>query len=386
MKKASILMVLAFVAGCGSPGTASPVPQQPSLDAVRAAQGPYRMIYQFGDKRDALTPYGLPFVSGGIVYGSTSYGGTHQAGAVFGVTTLGKEVMLASMPSYAQEPLGAPALLGGVLYGGARGTISTTPSALYSLTLGGKLKIMPLAPSQGNSPGELAALDGALFGTLAGGAVFRYTPSGSFKRLYGFPTKPGDAWEIGYYVLAANHTLYGVGCYGGAHDLGAVYSLSESGRYKALYSFRGGKDGGCPSAPLTLSNGVLYGTTSALNDVAPDYGTVFGITLGGKEQFVYRFKGRNEQSCQYPDSGVTFYKGALYGVCDQGGSQKGYLYRLTLSGQFTVLHEFTGAPSDGDAPIGLEQSRGTLYGLTQFGGKYTANNQYGGGTIFSYAP
>jgi uncharacterized repeat protein (TIGR03803 family) len=67
-----------------------------------------------------------------------------------------------------------------------------------------------------------------------------------------------------------------------------VFSVTPSGRVKVLYSFGSTSgDGSYPLAELTRLNGKLYGTTyygGACND-----GTVFSITLSGKEKVLHSF-------------------------------------------------------------------------------------------------
>src|SRR5947209_7351026 len=60
--------------------------------------------------------------------------------------------------------------------------------------------------------------------------------------------------------------------------------------------------------------------------------------------------------------------GNLYGTTSDGGTNGyGTLFRITPSGAFTTLHDFTGA--DGSAPNALIQAQdGKLYGTTGGGG------------------
>ena len=73
--------------------------------------------------------------------------------------------------------------------------------------------------------------------------------------------------------------------------------------------------------------------------------------------------------------------GTLYGTTEFGGKyNQGTVFSMSLTGTEQVLHSFgsSGANPDGTEPIaGLNNVNGTLYGTTNTGGKY---NQ---GTIFS---
>ena len=79
--------------------------------------------------------------------------------------------------------------------------------------------------------------------------------------------------------------------------------------------------------------------------------------------------------------------GTLYGTTSGGGSGIGYgtVFRLNKDGSsYTVLHSFTGGPSDGSNPQGglLEGSDGVLYGTTKEGGSAEEGGSAGAGTVF----
>jgi len=93
--------------------------------------------------------------------------------------------------------------------------------------------------------------------TFAGGKADGAYPQGP-------PTSPG-------YNPAA---LYGVTAKGGSHNCGTVFRFDLSSEmYAVLYSFKCGKDGAYPEAPLTATTGSLIGTTSAGGTA--NNGTVF---------------------------------------------------------------------------------------------------------------
>ena len=67
--------------------------------------------------------------------------------------------------------------------------------------------------------------------------------------------------------------------------------------------------------------------------------------------------------------------GSLYGTTEGGGTANlGAVYRVTLAGEFTVLHQFTGfqptGPIDGAQPFGemVLAHDGNFYGTTSEGG------------------
>jgi len=165
-------------------------------------------------------------------------GGTHDVGTVFSITPSGTETVLYSFK------------------GGLDGS----------------------NPSSG-----LIKVGGALYGTTVGGGypanrgtIFKITLNGTETVLHSFfGGQDGSSPQYGS-LLMVNKVLYGTTSTGGINNLGTVYSITPSGVYAVLYSFRGGSDGANPEAGLTNVGPVLYGTTNvggASND-----GTVFALT------------------------------------------------------------------------------------------------------------
>jgi uncharacterized repeat protein (TIGR03803 family) len=62
-------------------------------------------------------------------------------------------------------------------------------------------------------------------------------------------------------LIEVKGKLYGTTEYGGAYGLGTVFSITLSGREKVLHSFDNGTDGTLPNAGLVDVDGTLYGTT-----------------------------------------------------------------------------------------------------------------------------
>jgi uncharacterized repeat protein (TIGR03803 family) len=73
----------------------------------------------------------------------------------------------------------------------------------------------------------------------------------------------------------------------------------------------------------------------------------------------------------------------LYGTAyAEGTYQCGVVFKVDANGNETVLHEFMGGASDGEAPFSslLLDKAGNLYGTTELGGTY------GSGTVFKLEP
>ena len=106
---------------------------------------------------------------------------------------------------------------------------------------------------------------------------------------------------------------------------GAVFRITPSGSLTSLYSFRGGNDGGVPTAPLVQgSDGNFYGTTTRggtnveFFGLPPGYGTVFRVTPSGILTNLYSFHGSDGA---FPDAGlVEGNDGYFYGTTQFGGA------------------------------------------------------------------
>jgi uncharacterized repeat protein (TIGR03803 family) len=398
--------------------------------AAQAASPTKTVLYNFtGEDGDGANPFASAAVSsGGVLYGTTFYGGTSGYGTVFALTPPAQsgpwtESVLYSFSGgadganpYAGLTVGS----GGTLYGattyGGRGGVGTvfmltppapggawTESVLFSFT--GSDGANPYASLALATNGVLYGVT-SLGGTSDAGAIFMLTPPGisggawTEAVLYNFTDGADGGFPYGGLTLASNGVLYGTTNFGGASSVyGTVFKLvppASGGDWTltTLHSFSG-VDGGNPFAPMVItSNGVLYGTTAG--GVGASFGTVFKLTppTSGSvwtEAVLYRFSGGSVGG--HPRGAVSVGPGGvLYGTTTAGGNETGYsgngtLFQLTppteSGGAWTpsVLHTFTGG-ADGAYPNGalVPTASGTYYATTLSGG---AN---GNGTVFSLIP
>jgi uncharacterized repeat protein (TIGR03803 family) len=133
------------------------------------------------------------------------------------------------------------------------------------------------------------------------------------------------------------------------------------------------KSAGQPGAVM-LAQGrdtALYGTTFGLP--LPG-GSVFRFPINGSGGVIHAF---DRTHGAYSVGGLTLATdGNFYGTTSSGGSASfGVLFRVTPSGDYTVLHEFMGG-SDGAVPYSppMEASDGNLYGTTSGAGTGTTNS------------
>ena len=171
-------------------------------------------------------------------------------------------------------------------------------------------------------------------------------------------------------------------------------------RYKIIYSFTGGSDGGTPLSDLTVdAAGNLYGTTQGGGTGS---GTVFELERtkdGWKEEVLYNF-GSYQSDGIAPHAGVIFDKaGNLYGTTSQGCTNHdwGTVFKLSPNAHGgwteTILYSFTNQNGDGYNPQTdlIFDAQGNLYGTTLFGGNHSQEPcvgylRLGCGVVFELRP
>jgi len=290
----------------------------------------------------------------------------------------------------------------GLLYGTTTAGGTKTFGTLFVRGISGKVRVLYSfqGGSDGANPeGMLTELNGVFYGTSqyggadGDGTVFSVTPAGKERVIYAFKGGNDGATPVLDGLVAVNGKLYGTTNAGGSSSCthqaivgcGVVFSLTTSGHESVLYRFKGKPDGACPSGSLIESGGALYGTTNFGGSY--DNGSAFKITTDGSEGVVYSFKGFPDGDM--PFGGLTLLGGTFYGTTTLGGAYQGAgtVFSLTPSGSESVLHSFTGAP-DGALPYAALIGVGsTLYGTTELGGSALpaclGHGIVGCGTIFS---
>ncbi len=191
--------------------------------------------------------------------------------------------------------------------------------------------------------------------------------------LHSFELPPKGANPSSGVVRDKSGNFYGTTSAGGQYNQGVTYKLSASGRVTVLYNFTGGADGGNPEAGVVLdSAGNLYGVCASGGSGG---GLVYKLDNAGDETVLHRF-GETINDGDSPQSGVVLdTEGNLYGTTFYGGAfGAGTVYKLTSSGEETVLHTFTGGADGGGGTYGggpaglIIDAAGNLYGTTGLGG------------------
>jgi uncharacterized repeat protein (TIGR03803 family) len=236
--------------------------------------------------------------------------------------------------------------------------------------------------SDGGQPvaGLIRDSAGYLYGTTYQGAggygtVFKTDVNGHLKTLHGFTNQVDGGGPQDGLIRDSAGNLYGTAAYGGTGtcSCGTLFKIDSSGKFTVLHTFTGGHDGAVPLTGLVQdAAGNLYGTTYQGGDFS--YGTVFRVSPTGGFTVLHQFTNG-------PDGGgpsgdlIRDSAGSLFGTTRQGASGScfypgcGVVFKIDHLGVFTTLYAFTGG-SDGGAPLAglVRDSQGNLYGTTSNGG------------------
>jgi uncharacterized repeat protein (TIGR03803 family) len=354
---------------------------------------------------------GLVQDSDGVLYGTTSQGGTNYVGAVFKVNINGGGYVIlhnfGTGGGDGAEPL-AGLVLGsdGALYGTTYSGGTNNYGTVFKLNRDGtdytvlyEFRGLLDHPNDGIGPWDrlLQGADGAQYGTTHGGGtgvgsgtVFTLGTDGiGYRVLHNFGIVVADGLEpTAGLVQGSDGLLYGTTPLGGTNNAGTVFKLNTDGTsYAVIHRFiSSGGDAENPEAALTqASDGMLYGTTGVGGTSGS--GTVFRMNTDGTAYAVlhnfcycsigigFVFDGSDPASAL-----LRARDGALYGVTVAGGGSNtsaGTVFRLTTDGVYTVLYRFASG-GDGAHPTAelVQGSDGGLYGTTELGG------DSGVGTVF----
>jgi uncharacterized repeat protein (TIGR03803 family) len=267
----------------------------------------------------------------------------------------------------------------------------------YSKKIGGfiimKISFMKSCVLAFHAVGTLAFLSLFVFANSIGAAEAQ-----TLTTLHTFTGGADGGYPFSGVIRDANGNLYGATEFGGNLNCnsplgcGAVFSLDPTGKETVLHAFTGTPDGQAPASALLLGpGGNLYGTTSEGGKLSgcqfggSGCGTVFKLNPVSKEQILYAFAGGADVAIPFAgvaqDGNDNLYGSAYYG----GAFADGGVYRIDNTGKESVLHSFSGAPSDGANPNSTPVLQGgAIVGTTTYGGSGPCNNGFavGCGVLF----
>ena len=317
----------------------------------------YTILHSFAGGADGAYPQGSLLLSGSTLYGMTSGVGPFglgwdagTSGTIFSINTDGTGYMILH------------SFTGGANDGaGPRGSLTLSGTILYGMTeFGGSSDV------------------GTVFSINTDGTGFNLQLS-----FVGTSTTAGN--PMGDLTLSGA-TLYGMTFWGGADNVGTIFSINTDGTgYTILYSFFGtwAESCGYPCGSLTLSGTTFYGMTLGTLNAGPEgsnQGTVFSINTDGTGYTVlHGFTGTATDGA-LPYGSLTLCGTTLYGMTVSGGATGvGTVFSINTDDTgYTILHSFAGTATDGQEPLGsLTMSGSMLYGMTNAGGSC------GCGTVFS---
>jgi uncharacterized repeat protein (TIGR03803 family) len=293
---------------------------------------------------DGANPAGpLAQASDGNFYGVTSAGGINgSAGTVFAITPAGELTTLYNfcfvIEDYTCMDGGGPQ--GGLVLGHDGNLYGTTYSggpngggAIFKITLGGVLKVLNSLSNtygDGSTSWLTQGTDGNFYGIPnAGGneawpygcgSIFRIAPDGAMVFLHEFDDTDGSGPGCAL-AQSTDGNFYGTTFAGGAYGAGTVFKITPTGAFMSLYNFcpeSGCADGSNPQNVQLIqdTSGSFYGATSTggthdCNGYGGGCGTIFKITPSGEETVVHDFDGTGGEIFNYEnmrelaDKGIT---------------------------------------------------------------------------------
>lgn len=320
--------------------------------------GQFTLLYSFsawadGANADGMTPRsGLTLGSDGNFYGTTTRGGSNDAGTLFRITPAGVLTSLYSFnPFNSSQPDGA---------------LPATP-----LVIGG----------DGRFYGTTAVGGTHYAGTLAPGTLFAMGSDGTFSALHSFTTSMDGASPSGL-VPASDGGFYGATSTGGSNGSGTLFKTTAQGDVTTLYSFSSvtatssglqlNSEGAFPASGILAGNdGTLYGGTAFGGTGS---GTLFALAPDGTFTVLRQFSalsgtGTNSDGSVILSAPIRASDGNLYGVTAWGGSQGvGVLYKLTMPALPSVTLTLGNAQVSSGSSTSLSWSSGNADSCSSSGG------------------
>jgi len=213
--------------------------------------------------------------------------------------------------------------------------VASSTGNVYSLTADGGLKWT--VPSVASDGGPSIGSDGTVY-VASMHTVTAIAPSGSIRWTFTEPAASGQGVISGP-TVGPDGNIYAISDIGG---LGA-FALSPSGQL--LWNNPGNPkfaETGQLGAEIAFGNGRLF---AAFDEQGSGPSTMFGLSLGGAQQWAKPLGGSDDQIMQQQRQPVTGPDGSLY-LTGMGGANGWSLYRVDPANG-NVLWQKSPAPSNG---------------------------------------
>ncbi len=340
----------------------------------------YQDLFDFGGTPGGCCPpYPSLMAQGrdGLIYGTTSTGGTANKGMVFKITPAGVLTVVHNFDgTHGSTPVGGLTLgADGNLYGTSEEGGANGYGNIFKITPAGVLTV--LYDFTGNADGgyPVSALvigaDGNFYGTSYPGYAYKMSPQGVFQVITKIP-----ATTFGP-LVQVNGSFYGVTEFGGTKSAGTIYRITGS-TTTTIHSFDG-PHGSYPIGGLVQgSDGNLYGTTTAGGST--NAGVIYRITPAGVFTVMVNFDGVHPLGGYQAFAGlIAGADGNLYGVTIWGGTfGAGVIFKLTTGGDYSLLYSLDTPSGVGAYATPIQHTSGRIYGTTTRGGVA------GKGVIYSF--
>ena len=213
-----------------------------------------------------------------------------------------------------------------------------------------------------STPGSLIqGQDGNFyFATTIPAAIYKMTPAGVVTPLYVFDTTVLDS--LFSFIQGSDGNFYGTASDGGANNFGGIFKVTPAGVGAVLYSFVGFTP---PGQLIQGSDGNLYGITGVSGSGATPDGSVYKLTTTGNLTVLYA---------------PTSYAEAVHALVQGNDGNlyltSNYLLKMTTAGVLTTLGS---VPLANSPTTLLQATNGNFYSLASGG-----PNNYG--TIVQISP
>lgn len=283
----------------------------------------------------------------------------------------------------------------GNFYGTTNSDSTVSCGTVYKITPAGVLStVHQFVCTDGSNPTAALTLgaDGNFYGVASTGSgagngsgeIFKVSPGGTFSIVYAFVSATDGGFPTSAVLLASDGNFYGVTAGGGTNGLGTVYKLTPAGVFSVIYAFSSADGANFGAGLVQTPDGNFYGTSGGNcgATLCATAGNVYRMTTTGTFTNVYEFTDGADGGVPSGALAVGT-DGNLYGTTNAvlGSAGNGTIFRITSAGALTTLHTFTG--TDGNVPVGglVQASDGNFYGVTKNGGTGCSNGVCG--TVFS---